>query len=273
MRRISNSARRSLLAASAGIAMLAAVPAAAQPGCAPMSRLEVTGQGEARVAPDLAVIQIGVTSQAASAAEAMQQNATQQGAVIEALKAAGLADTEIQTSGLNLNPMMDYGENRSPRVTGYEATNMVSARVSDVARLGEVLDAVVAAGANQINGISFQREDDGATQDDARRAAIADARHKAEILAEAAGLTLGPVLTIRDAPSDQGPQPMRMMAADMAKGASTPVQPGQLSLSAQVEVRYALLGADGESCAPHGGMPGHAKPGAPKGQPTPPAGD
>lgn len=271
MTRISSSAGRAGLAASAGLLALLAGPVFAAPGsghmgghsgCGAMSRLDVTGQGEARVAPDLAVIQLGVTTQADSAASAMQQNAEAQTAVIEALKGAGLAETDIQTAGLNLNPMMVYAENTPPRITGYEATNMVSIRVAEVARLGEVLDSIVTAGANQINGISFQREDAAATEDDARRAAIQDARHKAEVLAEAAGLTLGPVIVIRDAPMmNEGPQPMMMMMAqDRAKGASTPVEPGQLSVTAQVQVQYALLGEEGQACGGHGsmhhGMPG-----------------
>ncbi|RNF35451.1 SIMPL domain-containing protein [Paracoccus methylarcula] len=260
---------RALMAVTTGLALTFATAALASPGsghaegmkaghhgCGArggmmMSRLTVTGQGDARVAPDLAEIRLGVTSQADSAAAAMEQNAEQQTAVIEALKGAGIAAANIQTSGLNLQPRMEYPENGAPTIKGYEATNMVSVRVTEVAKLGEVLDAIVAAGANQINGIDFQREDAGETEDQARRAAVEDARHKAEILAEAAGLALGPVIVIRDAPVADGPRPM-MMRAEAARDSSTPIEAGELSVSAQVQVEYALHGQKGgDACGPH----------------------
>jgi uncharacterized protein YggE len=206
-----------------------------------LSRLSVTGQGEARIAPDMATVQLGVTTRAASAAEAMKQNSDQQRAVIAALAGAGIAERDIQTSGLGLNPVMDYSQDRAPSVTGYEASNSVSVRVAEIARLGEVLDAIVTAGANQINGISFTREDGADAEDEARRAAVEDARHKAEVLAKAAGLTLGPVLVLRDAQASAGPQPM-MRAAMAAEKADVPVQAGEVSMAAQVEMDFALIG-------------------------------
>ncbi|WP_295049434.1 SIMPL domain-containing protein [uncultured Paracoccus sp.] len=252
--------RLTRIALVASTALALATPAMAAPGkgghgmCHPgMSRLTVTGQGEARVAPDLATIQMGVTTQAASAADAMRQNSQQQTAVIEALTGAGVETADVQTSGLNLTPMMDYGEGRAPTVTGYQASNMVSVRIKDVARLGEVLDAIVAAGANEINGINFIRDDSSATEDEARRDAVADARHKAEILAEAAGLTLGPVLVLRDAPMPEGPRPMMMEARAAADAANVPIAAGEVALSAMVEMQFALSGQD---CGPMGGQRG-----------------
>lgn len=245
------------VAAMTALTLGAAWPAAAAPGakaahhmCHGKSRLSVTGEGEARVAPDQATVQLGVTTQAESAAEAMRQNSTQQNGVIEALTGAGIEAADIQTSGLNLTPMVDYGEGRAPRVTGYQASNMVSVRVRDVARLGEVLDAIVTAGANEINGIAFTREDSEATEDDARRAAVADARHKAEVLAEAAGLTLGRLVSLRDGQPPQGPRPM-MMEARMASDTAVPIAAGELSVTAQVQVEYALIDEAAE-CGPRG---------------------
>ena len=207
-----------------------------------MSSITVNGQGEVRIAPDQAGISLGVTTQAASAAEAMSQNGTQQTSVINALKEVGIEGSDIQTSGLTLSPMVDYGENgQNPKVTGYQASNMVTIRVKEVDRLGEILDKIVAAGANEINSINFTREDSAAAEDDARRAAVQDARHRAEILAEAAGLTLGPLLVMRDQPQPGGrPEPMMMKAA-MADQA-TPVEAGELSLTSSVEIVYALVG-------------------------------
>lgn len=245
----------SILAVATGLVLAGTVGAQAMPkghyGCM-ASTLNVVGQGEARVAPDLAVITLGVTTQADSAAEAMQQNAQQQRAVIDALKEAGITPENIQTSGLNLNPVRDYSDNREPRVIGYEASNMVSIRVIEIDGLGEVLDTIVAAGANQINGIDFRREDAAQTEDDARRAAVQDARHKAEILADAAGVKLGHVISIADSVTGGGPSPMRMMAADMAKEGGTPVEPGQLSMSAQVQMKFALIDENAPCAGGHG---------------------
>ena len=285
MTQVSRPLGRIALAASTALAL--AGPAMAQPEggdrpfCPPgMSRLTVAGTGESRVAPDMASIQLGVTTQAASAAEAMRQNSARQAAVIAALTGAGIEQGDIQTSGLNLNPVMDYGEGRAPTVTGYQASNMVTVRVRDVPRLGEVLDAIVAAGANEINGIAFLRDDNAAAEDDARRAAVADARHRAEILAEAAGLTLGPVLVLRDTPAIEGPRPMMMEARAAEDSASVPIAAGEIATTATVEMQFALTGRD---CTPmgngqgrrhgHGYEPGHGRmspdtPSAPGGRPA-----
>lgn len=245
---------RPLPLSAAALALSLAAPALAQSPATACgadhgpSRLAVTGEGQVRIAPDLATIQLGVTTQADSAAEAMRQNATRQNAVIEALRGAGLTDADIQTSGLNLSPLMDYGDGQAPRVTGYQASNMVAIRVTDMAGLGGVLDAIVEAGANEIRGIDFTRENGRDAVDEARRDAVADARRKAEVLAEAAGLTLGPVLSLRDQPrGHDGPRPMMRMEAAM-DNISTPVQPGELTMQAAVEIEYALTG-DG-ACTP-----------------------
>lgn len=227
----------------AGIFILAASPLLALPAlAAPMDgcagRVQVSGEGELRASPDLAVILAGVSSRADSADAAMAQTSAAQTAVIVALKEAGLADADIQTSGLRLNPLRDYQDR--PKVLGYEASNMVSVRVADLTRLGEALDRIVAAGANEISGIEFRLADADASQDQARRAAVADARHKAELLAGAAGVALGPVIEIRDAGYGGRPQPVRMMASEMARSAPVPVQPGEVSVTAQVQIDYAL---------------------------------
>lgn len=250
MRPIFNSAHVRKLALTGAVASLAVAPVAAAAqscGMAGPSRLTVTGEGQSRVAPDMAVVQLGVTTQADSAAEAMRQNSDQQTAVIEALRGAGIDETQIQTSGLNLNPLMNYEDNQ---VTGYQASNVVTVRIAEMDRVGEVLDTIVAAGANEINGITFSREDGAEALDQARRDAVADARRKAEVLAEASGTTLGPVIAMRDVATIDGPRPMMRMEAAMAD--SMPVQPGQVEMSAQVEIDYGLTGEG--ACAPmHGG--------------------
>ncbi|MFV0385614.1 SIMPL domain-containing protein [Paracoccus sp. (in: a-proteobacteria)] len=273
-----------VLAVFAGLAVAAGAADAAPGhvhGCKAMSRLQVTGQGEARVTPDLAVVQIGVVSHAPQADAAMRQNAAVQALLISiTTMAEGLSEADIQTSGLMINPVMDYSDGSAPKLTGYEANNVITIRVSDLVGLGKLLDSLVEAGANRITDITFLREDSGEEEDQARRAAVADARHKAEVMAGAAGLTLGPVIGMQETASEPGPQPrMRMMAADMAEGASTPVHPGQLSITAQVQVEYALTGPGalcggeaqrGSRRGHHGGNDGGDDEAAPEQQETAP---
>lgn len=251
---------RMLAAALAGMALMTAGPLHAAPGDKPGmgrhhdchgkgmaghhgARISVTGEGEAAGQPDMATINLGVTTQAGTAAAAMTQNSEQQAAVIAALTGAGVEDRDIQTSGLNLTPMTDYSrDGQAPRVTAYQVQNMVTVRVRDLAGLGGTLDSLVAAGANEINGISFGRDNSDAMQDEARRDAVADARHRAEVMAGAAGLSLGPVLTMRDVVySGGGPEPMMMrQAMDASAGKAVPVQGGELTMMAQVEMQFAL---------------------------------
>lgn len=204
----------------------------------PVAKLTVTGEGQASAQPDLATISLGVSTRAATAAEAMTQNAQAQTSVIETLKAEGIEARDIQTSGLNLSPVMDYQDNQAPKLTGYAAQNMVTLRVRDIAALGGILDKLVASGANEINGISFSREDMTQALDQARTAAVADARHRAEIMAEAAGMRLGPLMSLSEAQLGGGPRPM-MMAAD-AKRAAAPVEAGELAVTANVTAVYAM---------------------------------
>lgn len=214
----------------------------------PMARLTVTGQGLSSAQPDLATISLGVSSRAATAAEAMTQNAEAQNKVIDTLKAEGIEARDIQTSGLNLSPMIDYSkEGEAPRVTGYAAQNNVSVRVRDIAGLGAVLDKLVASGANEIGGINFTREDMTEAEDAARTAAVQDARRRAEIMAEAAGMRLGPLLRLADTPAETPPVPMmRMMAADAKGSAPTPIEAGELTVTTSVSAIFALMPAGDE---------------------------
>ena len=150
----------------------AAAPVAAQvPGADAVfaaTTLNVSASGETRIAPDQAVINLGVTSRALTAREAMRLNNVAMNQVVAALRKEGVAEKDVQTSGLNLNPQMVYRENQPPRVTGYEASNIVTVTVNDLGKLGPTVDAVVAAGSNQINGISFGLRDPRAAEDAAR---------------------------------------------------------------------------------------------------------
>ncbi|WP_323715610.1 SIMPL domain-containing protein [Paracoccus aminovorans] len=238
----------------------------------PLAKLTVTGEGESTAAPDLATISLGVSSRADTAAEAMRVNAEQQAKVIEALKAEGVEARDIQTSGLNLSPVIDYQDGQAPKLTGYAAQNMVTVRVRDIGGLGPVLDKLVASGANEISGIAFSREDMTEALDQARGKAIADARHRAEVMAEAAGMRLGPLLSLSEAQPGGGPRPMMMAAAD-AKRADTPVEAGELAVTAQVTAVFAMhdpKAPGGDRPAPGQDADAPAE-GAPEAPPAPPA--
>lgn len=200
-------------------------------------RITVTGEGTVSAAPDMATVQLGVTEEADSAAVAMERTSAAMGAILETLADSGVEPRDIQTTNINLSPR--YGrpvDNRQPEVTGYIASNMVMVRVRDLAALGPVLDALVQEGANAINGISFAVSDSAALESEARARAVADARAKAEEFAAAAGVTLGPVLSIDEGGASR-PQPlMRSMAMDE----SVPIAAGEVDLSAFVTITYAI---------------------------------
>lgn len=256
-----------LLAGAAALAMLAATPVAAHPmgHCGPghagapmrLATIDVQGEGRTNVAPDLATVSIGVTTQAETAAQAMADNATRQSAIIEVLRTQGIAPEDLQTQGLNLSPMQDYSrEGQPPLITGYQAQNIVTARVRDIPRLGALLDAMVEAGATDVRGISFTREDAAAAEDEARAAAVVEARRRAEVIAQAAGMVLGPLQSLTDATRSGGPRPMEMMMARAADAQSTPIEAGQLTITAAVTGVWTMLPANAQPACGAPGLPG-----------------
>jgi uncharacterized protein YggE len=226
--------------AVAGMAgLLIARPSAAQAqavGVPGMRQVTVVGSGEARVAPDVATVQIGVESSAATTQEALTQNNAAAQAVIEQIKQLGVADKDIQTSGLSIGAT--YAQD-GRQITGYTVSNMVSVTIRDLAKAGDLLDKVVQAGANRVYGVSFGVSDPKAAQAQARAAAMDDARARAEQLAGAAGATLGTVLVITENVGAPPVMPMPAAAAMDSVGA-VPVQAGEQSLGATVQVTYEL---------------------------------
>jgi uncharacterized protein YggE len=203
--------------------------------------LSVSAQAEARRVPDVATISAGVVTQAADANAAMRANATQMDKVMAAIRAAGIAERDIQTSGVNLNPQYKYVENQAPAITGYQASNTVNLKVRDIAKLGKVLDALVASGANQVNGPSFEIDQPEAVYDEARRAALEKAQARASMSAKALGLRVRRIVSISEGGGFQPPMPMPMMA--MARGkaeADTAVSPGETTLTANLDVVFEL---------------------------------
>ena len=220
--------------------MAAAQPVTTTDAAAPTGRITVTGIGKASAAPDMAMVTLGVRTEGPDAASAMASNNERQAAVIAALKEAGIAARDLQTSGFAIDQRMTYPDGQPPQVTGYVATNMVTVRVRDLAALGSLLDKAITAGATNLNGLDFLREDDAALRDQARKAAMEDAIHRATLFAEAAGVKLGPVRVITETAPRMQPRPMAMVARDAAAPAA-PIEAGELGLTAEVTVEFSLL--------------------------------
>ena len=230
-----------LLAAGAAPAALAQ---AAPPAADTMFRattLNLAAYGEVNAAPDMASISLGVTTQARTAAEAMQANAARMAQVMAALKKAGIAAKDIQTSGLNLNPQYVYEQNVPPRLTGYQASNQVAVIVHDLARLGAAVDATVTAGANQVNGISFGLNEPTASENAAREAAVKALQAKADLYAKATGYRVGRLVSLSEGGgyTPGPPMPMVMMAAKR-EAADTSISPGELKIRIDVSGLYEL---------------------------------
>lgn len=230
-----------LLAAVALSAPVAAARAQATPTVpADATLLSVSSQAEARRAPDIATISAGVVTQAADGNSAMRQNAEQMTRVLAAVKAAGVADKDVQTSGINLNPQYRYAENQPPAITGYQASNMVTVKLRDVSKMGKVLDALVASGANQINGPSFGIDDPEPLYDQARREALRQAQARAATYAESLGLRVRRIVSISEGGGGMPVPMMRMAVAEARMSDSTPVAAGESTVSVQLAVVFEL---------------------------------
>ena len=225
-----------LFAALALTALLA--PAAAL--AADLRTIAMGGHGEVKAAPDQVQVNAGVSTSAATAAQALAANTTRMTGVFTALKKAGIAEKNIQTINFSVSPQYTNGANNErPRLTGYQVNNDVSVRLDDVGKLGATLDALVAAGANQMNGISFSIRDTAAMLQKAREAAIADAKERAETYARAAGVTLGPIQSIGEG-GGSAPVPVFKAMRMMAPAAPVPVAAGEESVTADVLVVWEI---------------------------------
>jgi uncharacterized protein YggE len=228
------------LAAVVSLALVA-VPALAQ-NLPPA--ISVSGEANVSVAPDLAQVEGGVTSEAKTAREASEANNAAMGKVLLALKGAGIDEKDYQTSRLSLQPQYAPATpNRTtPQISGYRASNRVIIKVRDVTKVANVIDTMVGAGANEIGGINFIVTQASKALDEARAKAVADARRKAEIYAKAAGVTLGEAINISEEGAAPPPVFRSKMAAPMAANAPTPVAPGEEQLSITVNVTWAIKG-------------------------------
>ena len=203
--------------------------------------LSVSASADAKRVPDVATISTGVVTQAADANAAMRANAVQMDKVMGAIRAAGITERDIQTSGISLNPNYKYAENQPPTIVGYQASNTVNVKVRDLSKLGKVLDTFVAQGANQVNGPNFEVDKPDEAYDEARIAALKKAQARAQTYADALGLKVRRIVSISEGGASF-PQPIMMvreMAAD-AMQKQTAVAPGESTLSVNIDVVFEL---------------------------------
>jgi uncharacterized protein YggE len=220
---------------------MSAGAALAQPAAVPTpTTLTISAEGRVTRAPDIAEVSGGVVTSAPTAAAAMAENASRMTAVVAAVKKAGIADRDIQTSGLNLQPQYRYENNQPPVLTGYQVTNTVSLRLRKIGEAGRLLDTLVGVGANQLSGPNFSVDAADAALDEARVAAVAMARTRAQLYAQAAGLRIKRIVSISESGAiEPGPRPM-MMARSMKMEAAPPVEPGEVALGVNVTMVFEL---------------------------------
>ncbi len=233
------------LLAAASLIAPAAAPARADDASA--RTLSLTGRAEVRAAPDMAVISAGTVSEANTAREALSANNETMAAVLKTIAAAGVAEKDIQTSNVSIQPKYTYppraseGAQEAPKIDGYTVSNTVTVLVRDLDKLGAVMDAVVSSGVNQMNGLNFTIAEPGPLRNEARKAAVAEALARAQLYADAAGVKLGPIRSISEESHVRPPQPMARMAMEAtAADAAVPIAQGEQVIEATVNIVWGL---------------------------------
>ena len=206
------------------------------------TRLDISAPGEVTRVPDLAIISAGVITRSATASGAIQEAATRIARVRDALKRAGIADRDIQTSNISLNPQYSYVKDQPPKLNGYSASNQLNVRFHDIANTGKILDALVAEGANQINGPNLTIERPEAALDEARTKAVASGRARAELYARSLGLRVVRVVSVSESGGYAPPPPMPPMVMMAARGErdQTAIDPGEQKLQVNVSMTFEL---------------------------------
>jgi uncharacterized protein YggE len=205
------------------------------------TRLDVSATGESTRVPNLAIVSAGVVTRAPTAGGAIQENSARMDRVLAALKRAGIDERDIQTSSINLNPEYRYQENKAPELVAYSATNQVSVRFRDIRNTGRVLDALVAEGANQINGPTLTIEKPEAALDEARMNAIASGRARADLYARALGKRVTRVISVSESGGGYPvPPPMPMVERMSAQAADTKIMAGEQKLQVTVSMVFEL---------------------------------
>ena len=205
--------------------------------------ITVAGEGEVHAAPDEAMLSAGVVTNARTAAAALAGNASAMNDVFATLRQAGIAEKNLQTSGFNVSPQYATDKNgaQTPQITGYQVSNTVNVVVENLSKVGPTLDALVASGANSIGDITFAMKNPKAAMTEARSEAVADAMERAQTLAKAAGVTLGPITAISESGGYEPPRPVYRMAMAMAGApAPTPIAAGEQSVTAGVSITWEI---------------------------------
>jgi len=213
------------------------------PSAADSGTITVPGTGRSIVEPDVADVRLGVSIVRPTAAAAREAAATTMTAILEAIVGAGVERRDLRTALVALSPVTDYASERGPRVTGYQVMNTVQVTVRDLAAAGSVIDAGLGAGATSLDGLEFRLADPTVAEETARRSAVEDARRRAEALASAAGVTLGPVVGILEGTHPPGPIPFGggvLGLAMKAEAAETPIESGTQEVAVSVVVRFAI---------------------------------
>ena len=231
---------RSILSAAALTFALFATPAFAEEMKIPRT-ISLTGHGEVRMAPDMVTITVGVLSQGNTASEALTANPASMNAVFDALKTGGVETTDIQTSNFMVQPRYDYNNNtQPPKLVGYDVSNNVTITLRQIDALGGLLDKLVQAGSNQIQGITFQVSKPEAALDNARKLATQDASRKAKLYAEAMNVGLGPVQSISEGTRYEPPVPYRGKMIAETAAADVPIAGGEQVLSIDVNITWEI---------------------------------
>lgn len=232
---------KSVVVALGLIAVFATAPVQAEETKMPRT-ISISGHGEVRAVPDVAIVSVGVTTQGQSAREALDSNTKAMKTLFETLKKAGIEDRDMTTSNFSVGPRLDYGNNNAqpPKVVGYDVNNMVTLTIRKIEDLGELLDVAVSTGSNTINGISFSVSKSDSKLTEARKAAVMDARSKADIYAAAGGFKIGNILSISEGAAYQPPPPY-FAKADRAQAAEpVPIAQGEQTLSVDVSITYEI---------------------------------
>jgi uncharacterized protein YggE len=226
-----------------GLALLVLTAGAAAAHDVNPGQLHINVRGVASEVPDMARLNAGVVAQAPTASQAMADQRARMNRVIATIRKIGVAERDIQTSGINLSPVYVRGDNRNapPRISGYQATNRVNVTVRDLTKVGDGLDALVDAGANNIGQVSFGFSDQAALVEKARANAIAELKKRRDFFASVGGLKIGRLMVLSEGGGARPPQPM--MAMDRAESfkASTPVAPGESEVSVSLSATYEIL--------------------------------
>ncbi len=232
-----------LVLAAALLVVPTAVPAQSGIAVQPIAgtRLDIVASGEVAKVPDVAIVSAGVQTLASTATAAIEENAARMERLRAALKRAGIADRDIQTSQISLNPEYRYADNQTPRLTGYRASNTVNVKFRDLKRAGAILDALVREGANQINGPSLTLDKPQGAYDEARMKAIANGRARADVYARALGMRVVRLLSVSESGSvNPSPIVVTGMRASMEGAADTQIEAGEQNVQVNVSMSFEL---------------------------------